>query len=160
MESVDREWFALESQRQQEEAKRRRALYLQGRQTVIVEGKIAIIVDDGLATGLTMFLAVKEARHRHPKKIVVAVPVGPADTVEKLRSLVDAVEVLHIPDMLGAIGAFYRDFDQVSDAEVVQIMKCQTLSLAALVHNPGQRCDDECNNGTAPRNALQKLQAG
>jgi putative phosphoribosyl transferase len=87
-----------------------------------VKGKIAIIVDDGLATGLTMLAAIHEIRKRGPRKVVVAVPVAASKTVTELRSLVDEVVVLHIPPWMGAIGAFYERFDQVSDDEVVALM--------------------------------------
>ena len=86
-------------------------MYLRGRQRVAATGKVAIIVDDGLATGLTMFLAIKEVRRQNPSAVIVAVPVAPANTVARLQSgqpgagAVDAVEVLYIPQTFAAIGA-------------------------------------------------------
>jgi len=127
-EAVDRKWFDDARRTQQAEACRRRDLYLAGRVPLKAEGKIAIIVDDGLATGLSMALALREVRHRHPSKIVVAVPVAPPDTIAKLRDLADDIVVLHVPDdVFFAIGAFYRDFPQLSDAEVVNLMNASPV---------------------------------
>jgi predicted phosphoribosyltransferase len=105
------------------EAQRRRALFLHGRAPVAVKDKIAIIVDDGLATGLSMRAAIHEIRGRNPKKIVVAVPVAAAETVEKLRPEIDDLVVLYIPERFGAVGPFYQDFEQVRDDEVVAMMR-------------------------------------
>jgi predicted phosphoribosyltransferase len=120
---LDRRWFERATAAELKEAKRRRAVFLQGRSPIPVKDKIAIIVDDGLATGLTMLAAIHEIRKRFPQKIVVAVPVAAAETADKLRSQVDDLIVLYIPEWLGAIGAFYERFDQVSDDEVVALMK-------------------------------------
>ena len=119
---LDRRWFDRASAAELEEARRRRKLFLQGRDPIAVKEKLAIIVDDGLATGLTMLAAIHEIRKRHPQKLVVAVPVAAYETAEKLRSVVDDLVVLHIPERMGAIGAFYERFDQVSDDEVVALM--------------------------------------
>jgi predicted phosphoribosyltransferase len=121
--AVDKGWFDAAADAELKEAQRRRRVFLQGRKPVDAKGKIAIIVDDGLATGLTMLAAIHEIRKRGPGKVVVAVPVAASDTVSELRSLVDDVVVLHIPQWMGAIGAFYEKFDQVSDDEVVTLMK-------------------------------------
>lgn len=108
---------------QRNEAKRRRELYLQERQPVDVNGKTAIIVDDGIATGLTMQAAIQDLIQRKPARIVVAVPVAPLDSVRKLASLVDDIIVIDRPEnFLGAVGAHYNDFGQVSDGEVVNLM--------------------------------------
>jgi predicted phosphoribosyltransferase len=85
--------------------------------------KTAILVDDGIATGTTMFAAIKWLKTQKLKKLIVAVPVGPADTIEKLQHIADEVIVLHAPDIFGAVGSFYRDFSQVGDDKVVQIMQ-------------------------------------
>ena len=88
-----------------------------------MKNKTAIIVDDGLATGLSMSAAIHEIRGRGPQKVVVAVPVGAAETVARLKPEVDDIVVLYIPEWFGAVGAFYERFDQVSDEEVVALMK-------------------------------------
>jgi predicted phosphoribosyltransferase len=89
-----------------------------------VEGKIAIVVDDGIATGLTLRVSILAVKNRRPAKLVVGVPVAPPDTVERLKKEVDDVVVVHLPDyFLGAIGAYYDDFSQVSDDEVIQLLE-------------------------------------
>lgn len=123
---LDKDWFDGAAAAEQQEAQRRRRLFLQGRPPVAVKDKIAIIVDDGLATGLTMLAAIHETRKRGPRKVVVAVPVAAAETADKLRPEVDELVVLYIPEWLGAIGAFYARFNQVSDDEVVALLKSQT----------------------------------
>ena len=123
VESIDKRWFSESAHAEQQEARRRRKLYTGGRATISASGKTAIIVDDGLATGLTMFAAIQEVRHSQPDKVVVAVPVAPPQTIEKLRTVVDDVVALYVTHDFGAIGAFYLHFDQVTDAEVVDLME-------------------------------------
>lgn len=123
VESIDRAWFDENVRIQQQEARRRRELYTQGYPPVSATGKVAILVDDGLATGLTMFAAVQEVQHDHPKKTIVAVPVAPPQTVEKLNEVADEVVALYVTPHFGAIGAFYARFDQVSDEEVIELLK-------------------------------------
>ena len=122
--ALDERWFERATAVELKEAQRRRTLFLQDRRSVPVRDKIAIIIDDGLATGLTMLAAIHEIRKRGPRKTVVAVPVAAAQTAHKLRPEVDDLVVLYIPEgWFGAIGSFYRRFDQVSDDEVVALMK-------------------------------------
>ncbi len=124
---VDPQWFRREVEAEREEARRRRELYLGGRAPAPVAGKTAIIVDDGIATGLTMEVAIRDARRREPARLVVAVPVAPPDTVERLARAVDEFVVLdHSPYYLGAVGAYYDSFYQVSDEEVVALMRSMT----------------------------------
>lgn len=121
---VDPAWFRDTVAREQAEARRRRELYLGGRAPLPLAGKLAILVDDGIATGLTMFAAIRDTKSRNPARTVVAVPIAPADTVEHLRREVDAVVTLDEGEyFLGAVGAYYDVFDQVSDSEVVALMK-------------------------------------
>jgi putative phosphoribosyl transferase len=122
--TLDKRWFARATAAELKEAQRRRTLFLQGRGPIAVRDKVAIIVDDGLATGLTMLAAIHEIRKRGPRKIVVAVPVAAAETVDRLRSEVDDLVVLYIPvGWFGAISIFYQRFEQISDDEVVALMK-------------------------------------
>jgi putative phosphoribosyl transferase len=123
LDTLDQGWFDRAASIELKEARRRRTLFLGGRRQVAVKDKIAVIIDDGLATGLTMLAAVHEIRERRPRGIVVAVPVAARDAAEKLRPEVDDLVVLYIPGRLGAIGAFYQRFDQVSDDEVIALMK-------------------------------------
>jgi predicted phosphoribosyltransferase len=120
---IDDRWLHRAIAAERKEAQRRRTLFLQGRNPVDVKDKIAIIVDDGLATGLSMSAAIHEICGRGPRKLVVAVPVAARETLAKLRPEVDDFVVLTVPPWFGAVGAFYEQFDQVSDEEVVALMK-------------------------------------
>jgi putative phosphoribosyl transferase len=106
-----------------EEIERRRQLYIGDRARVEIAGQVVIVIDDGIATGATMLAALQAIRNRKPKELVLAVPVAPPDTITKLRGEVDALICLETPELFGAIGYFYRDFRQVSDQEVVAILK-------------------------------------
>lgn len=105
------------------EIERRRQLYIGDRARAEVAGQVVIVIDDGIATGATTRAALQAIRKRKPKELVLAVPVAPPDTVEQLRGEVDALICLETPEIFGAIGYFYRDFRQVSDEEVVAILK-------------------------------------
>ncbi len=87
------------------------------------EGRIAIVVDDGLATGSTMISALHALRSRHPSRLICAVPVSPPDTLEKVSRLADETVCLETPEYFQAVGQFYRNFPQVEDEEVVKILK-------------------------------------
>jgi len=120
---VDAQWFEQEVARQRKESRRRRRAYLDDREPLPVEGKIAILIDDGIATGLTMKAAIQDARSRHPAKLVVAIPVVPAETARALREMVDDLVALDIAEhYLGAVGSYYDDFGQVSDQEVIEML--------------------------------------
>ncbi|MBI5794397.1 phosphoribosyl transferase [Candidatus Uhrbacteria bacterium] len=120
---VDPAWFAQAVEQERKEAKRRREVYLQGRARADVAGKTAIIVDDGIATGLTVRAAIADVRRSKPARVILAVPVAPRDTVQALEGLVDQVIVLEMPQFFqGSIGAYYDSFDQVSDEEVVHLL--------------------------------------
>lgn len=120
---VDPEWFEKEVARQREEARRRRNAYLADREMIPVKGKVAILVDDGIATGLTMKAAIQDARARQPAKLIVAIPVVPADTAKVLEAMVDELVAIDIDKYyLGSVGAYYDQFSQVSDEEVVTML--------------------------------------
>lgn len=127
---LDPEWFRREVKRQAAEAERRRTRYLGARPPAEVENKVAILVDDGLATGLTMKAAILEAKRRRPRQIVVAVPVAPPDTVAALEPLVDRVVCLHAPENFEAIGQFYDSFEQVGDEQVAALLQPAAPSVA------------------------------
>lgn len=110
------------AEKQLAEIERRRAIYLKDRQPVSVAGMTAIVIDDGIATGTTAKAALRALRKRGPKRLVLAVPVAPPDTIEELRPLVDEIVCLEQPTPFYAIGAFYRDFHQVEDEEVVEML--------------------------------------
>ncbi len=105
-----------------QEIERRRRIYLGGRQPVEVAGRTAIIVDDGIATGSTMLAALRATRRRGPARLVLAVPVAPADTLRRLEREVDETICLDTPANFRAVGQFYREFSQVQDAEVIELL--------------------------------------
>jgi putative phosphoribosyl transferase len=116
-------YLASERERQLAEIERRRELYLAGRPRAEVRDRIAIVIDDGIATGATMEAALLATRRAAPKRLVLAVPVAPPDTLERLRPEVDEVVCLMVPGFLGAIGSFYRDFRQLDDEEVIELLQ-------------------------------------
>ncbi|WP_353050299.1 phosphoribosyltransferase [Marinobacter sp. C7] len=103
---------------EQEELERRERAYRGDRPWPEIAGKCVILVDDGVATGATMRVAIKALRKQNPKELVVAVPVAPPDTVATLRREADAVVCLAMPEPFTAIGLWYANFSQVSDEEV------------------------------------------
>ena len=122
-ESVSQAWLSDEIEREKKEAVRRVKAYRGDRPPVTISGKIALIVDDGIATGLTMRLVVRSLRAQNPARIVVAVPVASAEAVESLRKEADEVITLEPPEeFLGAVGAHYIEFEQVEDAEVIRLL--------------------------------------
>ena len=117
------EEFDATCARELAEIERRRQLYIGDRPRAEIAGRVVIVIDDGIATGATTRAALQAIRNRKPKELVLAVPVAPPDTITKLREAVDALICLETPELFGAIGYFYRDFRQVSDQEVVAILK-------------------------------------
>lgn len=119
------DYVEREAKSELREIARRRALYLQGRAPLPVEGKTAIVVDDGLATGTTARAAVQSLRRRRPARLVLAVPVAPPEAVAELEPEVDELICLSQPEFFGAVGVHYADFQQVSDDEVAaELARC------------------------------------
>lgn len=119
---LDPTWLREEIARQEKEAKRRRKLYHP--RAAASRGKTAIVVDDGVATGLTLLLAVRELRAAGAARLVAAVPVAPPDAAVQLRAAADELVALEVPDdYLGAVGAYYDDFPQVEDREIVELLE-------------------------------------
>jgi putative phosphoribosyl transferase len=120
---LDSQWLERAIEVEKDEAKRRRHVYRAGRRPIDPKGKVAIITDDGIATGLTMKVAVQELADKNPDRIVIAVPVAPSDIIDDLKKYVDEVIVLeHTAPFLGSIGAYYDEFDQMLDEEVVELL--------------------------------------
>ncbi|MBB5693877.1 phosphoribosyltransferase [Muricoccus pecuniae] len=116
-------WLAEEAERQRAEITRRRAAYLGARRPPVpLEGRTAVVVDDGVATGATIRAALRGLAARSPRRIVLAVPVAQADLAEALRGFCDEAVILEAPHSLGAVGLHYGDFTQTGDAEVVALL--------------------------------------
>ena len=111
--------------RERAELDRRERLYRGDRPPVVLENRTVILVDDGLATGSTMLAAVTAVKGANPKAVVVAVPVAAPQTCQTLRSHVDDVVCATTPEPFRAVGLWYRDFAQVSDAEVHALLEAQ-----------------------------------
>jgi putative phosphoribosyl transferase len=108
--------------RETAELERREQIYREGRPAPDVRDRIAILVDDGLATGATMRAAVKALRQRGAAKIVVAVPVGPPDTCHEIEEQADETICLSMPELFQAVGQYYEDFSQTSDEDVRELV--------------------------------------
>ena len=111
-----------ETARQLAELERRRSIYCAGRPPVEIAGRTAIVVDDGIATGATMRVALRAVRRRGPASLVLAAPVAAAETLAALSGEADESVCLAAPKGLGAIGYYYEDFHQMSDAEVTALL--------------------------------------
>lgn len=123
IEKIDPQWLKERIKQEQQEAQRRHQVYLNGKKHFSAKGKKAIIVDDGIATGLTMEAAVEEIKQQKPKEIIVAVPVIPEEAAQKLE--IEGVKIATLDrtkDYLGSVGAYYDYFPQVTDQEVIDIM--------------------------------------
>jgi predicted phosphoribosyltransferase len=116
-------YVEAERTKQLAEIDRRRKMFRAVRPQADVRGHTVILTDDGIATGATMIAALKTVRASGAKKLIVAVPVGPTDRIKALRPLCDRVECLIEPADFWAVGQFYRDFEQVSDERVVEILQ-------------------------------------
>jgi len=111
--------------KEKKEAERRIQKFRSGQALPDMRGKTALIVDDGVATGLTIRAAIAAARHMHAEKVVLAVPHGAADSIEALKREADEVICLQTPEVYGAVGQFYATFDQTSDEVVIELLDNQ-----------------------------------
>ena len=116
-------YVEAERQRQLAEIERRRALIRAVRPQAPIAGRTVIVTDDGVATGATMIAALHTVRAAGARKIIVAVPVGAPDRIDALRPLCDRIVCLQEPGAFWAIGQFYRDFAQVEDERVLELLR-------------------------------------
>lgn len=113
------------------EIRRRAGAYRGGRPVAEVRNRTVILVDDGVATGVTIRAAIRAVRARHPERIVVALGVAPRDTFQELAHEADEVVALAVPELFFAVGEWYRHFDQVSDEEVQRLLREGRVPLSA-----------------------------
>jgi putative phosphoribosyl transferase len=119
---ADEAYLARERAAQLELLRRRRAQYTPARAPADPAGRIAIVVDDGIATGASMIAALHAVRAKQPARLVCAVPVAPPDSLAQIRPHADEVVCLETPEDFMAVGQFYRHFEQVEDDEVVALL--------------------------------------
>lgn len=120
---VSDEYLQTETAAQLDEVRRRQALYRGGRSAVTIGERTVIVVDDGIATGATVRAGIRSLRQIKVKQIVLAVPVAPPQTAELLRAEVDELVCLATPHTFAAVGAFYQDFSQTTDAAVIAALE-------------------------------------
>ena len=122
--SLPSKWLQQAIAKNLKQAQARRQLYSGDKPLQSPSKKIAIVVDDGIATGTTMLLAIQELRKMGPRELICAVPVLPNSTAKQLQPLVDKLIYLEIPQyFLGAVGSYYLDFDQVDDQTAIEYLK-------------------------------------
>lgn len=118
-------WIDRAAARELAEIERRRRIYLGDRPPVDIKGRTVVLVDDGIATGATVSLALQLLRRQRPLRLLLAVPVAPPSALATLKPLCDDIVTLIATEDFHGVGQFYRDFHQVSDSEVVALLKGQ-----------------------------------
>lgn len=121
-EHVDPLWIEAETNRIRTELQAKHQRLKGNRPDIPLRNRTVIIIDDGIATGQTLLATLPMIRRQHPTRIIIAVPVAPAASIHALRSLVDDIIVLHTPRHFTGVGAFYKDFTQVEDAEAAALL--------------------------------------
>ena len=119
---VSKEYLRRELAAQQEEIRRREAAYRGNRPPVDLKGRVAVVVDDGVATGGTAAAALRWARSRGAGRVVLAVPVAPTEILDRLGPEADELRILHMPEPFYAVGQWYEEFGQVSDERVIDLL--------------------------------------
>jgi predicted phosphoribosyltransferase len=120
------DYVQSETERQRREIQRRMKTYRGTSSAPQLKDKTVILVDDGVATGATVLASVRAIQQQEPQQLIVAIPVGPADTIRELEKEAHRVVSLHTPDVFWAVGAFYDVFDQTPDADVVRLLSART----------------------------------
>lgn len=119
---VTEDYLEREVAVQEEEIRRRAEAYRRGREAAELRGKVAVVVDDGVATGGTAAAALRWAGAQGAERVVLAIPVAPRESVERLGREADEVVCLLTPDRFYAVGQWYRDFRQTSDERVIELL--------------------------------------
>ena len=119
---IDKSYIEEEIQAQREEIERRMREYRRDEPYPVLKGKTVILVDDGLATGLSMQAAIEEVKLRKPAKVILALPVAPPDSLKKIKPMVDETIVLSEEPLFFAVGQFYENFEAVPDEEVKNLL--------------------------------------
>lgn len=132
MEVLQPSWQALEgvTAHERRELERRERRYRHGREPLDPVGKIVLLVDDGVATGSSMLVAVEALRKLGPSRIVVAVPVAPPSSLRKLEARADEVVCVHAPEAFDAVGCFYESFSQTTDKEVCALLQRERIRVS------------------------------
>ena len=120
---VSRAYLDDAAAKEQAEIRRRLKTYRGDRPFPEISGRLVLLIDDGVATGFTLLAALRSLRLKNPGELVLAVPVGPPDTLARLRREVDVLHFLEAPPHFAAVGQFYRNFDQVTDDAVIAILR-------------------------------------
>ena len=120
---ISQSTLRLIEKREKVELERRRKLYRRGKSLGLLTNRSVILVDDGLATGVTARAAILSIKKHHPKKIIFAAPVCSRETAEEIRSLVDSIICVTYPEDMKAIGNYYSDFRQMTDEEVLAFLQ-------------------------------------
>jgi putative phosphoribosyl transferase len=128
------------AQREQIELERREYAYRENRAPISLRDRVALLVDDGLATGASMIAAVRAVRRQEPKRVVVAVPIASQSACVELRAVADEVIAAKIPEPFYAVGYWYRNFDQVTDEQVRELLR-PFRSYASTPHSALQTSD-------------------
>jgi predicted phosphoribosyltransferase len=140
---IDASYLLQEKQHQLDVLQARRKQYAAVRPPADPAGRIAVVVDDGLATGATMIAALHAVRAHEPKTLVCAVPVAAEESLERIRPYADAVVCLQSPAAFYAVGQFYRSFEQIEDEEAVGILRrASEREVAAQAREDSPRQDD------------------
>jgi len=117
-------WLESAAAKEMAEAKRRRELYMGQRKHISAKNRIAIVVDDGIATGLTLEAAIKQLKKERPAKIVIAVPVVPDDVAVELEAEIDKLVYLRREnEFFGSVGSYYQRFEQTEDQDAIDILE-------------------------------------
>ncbi len=136
---VSDDYLFREVAAQLKEIRRRQDAYRGGRPPANLAGRTAIVVDDGIATGGSIRAALRGLRRQNPKRLVLAVPVAPPETIESLRPEADEIICLSTPPYFFAIGQFYENFEQTTDEEVIRLLDAAARGKVAAAQPEPQR---------------------